>query len=43
MNMGFQIGLIAAVVVSLIELLRELYRMRSGRQNHANGTTAAHV
>ena len=43
MNMGFQIGLIAAVVVSVIELLRELYRVRSGRQKHANGTTAAHV
>jgi hypothetical protein len=42
-NMGFQIGLSVAMVVSVIELLRELHRMRSGRQNHANGTTAAHV
>ena len=42
-NTGFQIGLSVAMVVSVIELLRELHRMRSGRQKHANGTTAAHV
>jgi hypothetical protein len=43
LNMGIQIGLSVAMVVSVIELLRELHRMRSGRQKHANGTTAAHV
>ena len=42
-NTGFQIGLSVAMVVSVIELLRELHRMRFGRQKHANGTTAAHV
>jgi hypothetical protein len=42
-NMGFQIGLSVAMVVSVIELLREVHRMRSGRRNHANGTTTAHV
>ena len=42
-NSVFPIGLSVVMVVIVIELLRELYRLRSGRQKHANGTTAAHV
>jgi hypothetical protein len=42
-NSVFPIGLSVAMVVTVIELLRELYRLRSGRQKHANGTSAAHV